>query len=129
MKTEQTLCSPKVYGRLELTNFADYWAMLGSVPPAHRAGGAFACGEPYADRIRFGGEFPDEEAGDIVYHCYFAVEGDGYDESNTYLHGYFTLKDYKAVTREQLRDAATIEAFASDEARETRVDLLTGKDC
>lgn len=108
MKTECSLFSPKSYGKLELTTFADYWDMLNCVPPRHRIGGRFVVGEEYADRWQFGGEFPDETANRPVYDCYFAVEGNGYDENDTYVHGYFTIADYKAVTQNQLRESIAI---------------------
>lgn len=107
MKTEQSLCSPKQYGTLVPTTFREYWDMLNCVPPRHRTGGRFAVGEAYADRWQFGGEFPDETAHRPVYSCYFAVEGNGYDENDSYVCGYFTLVDYLAVTQAQLRTIAT----------------------
>lgn len=106
MKTECSLCSPKQYGTLELTTYKEYWDMLNCVPPRHRTGGRFAVGEEYADRWQFGGEFPDATANHSVYACYFAVEGNGYDETDTYVCGYFTLLDYIAVTQAQLRAVA-----------------------
>ena len=106
MKTECSLCTPKQYGTLELSNFAEYWEMLGCVPPRHQAGGRFAVGEPYADRWQFGGEFPDDEQHHIVYACYFAIDGDNSNENGIYVFGYFTLKDYKAVTQGRLLAAA-----------------------
>lgn len=103
MKTECSLCQPKTYGTLTLTTFQEYWDMLNCVPPRARSGGRFAVGEEMADRWQFGGEFPDETANRPVYACYFAVEGNGYDENDTYVTGYFTLNDFKAVTQAQLR--------------------------
>ena len=61
-------------------------------------------GEAYADRWQFGGEFPDGDAHRAVYACYYAVEGNGYDETDTYVCGYFTLQDYRAVTQAELRN-------------------------
>lgn len=107
MKTECSLCSPKQYGTLELTTYKEYWDMLNCVPPKHRTGGRFAVGEEMADRWQFGGEFPDATANHAVYACYFAVEGNGYDETDTYVCGYFTLLDYIAVNQAQLRAVAT----------------------
>ena len=106
MKTEPSLCSPKQYGTLVLTTYAEYWDMLGAVPPRRRNGGRFAVGEEYAARWQFGGEFPDDTAQDPVYACYFAVEGDGYDDNDTYVCGYFTLQDYRAVTQHQTRSVS-----------------------
>lgn len=76
--------------------------MLECVPPRDQRGGRFAVGEPYADRWQFGGEFPDEEQHHIVYSCYFAVNRNDSDENGIYVCGYFTLKDYRSVTQEQL---------------------------
>lgn len=92
------LCSPKTYGKLEVTTKERYHEMLGCVPPAHRAGERFAVGEAYADRWQFDGEFSAEDQYNAVFDCYYEIDG-------TFLHGYFTIKDYKAVTIEQLRAA------------------------
>lgn len=124
MKTECSLCSPKSYGTLELTTFADYWDMLNCVPPRHQGGGRFVVGEEYADRWQFGGEFPDETANRPVYDCYFAVEGNGHDENDTYVHGYFTIADYKAVTQTQLREATTIITLEITETRPERLRVV-----
>lgn len=102
MKTEQSLTSPKAYGTLEPTTEERFYEMLECVPPAHMAGGRFAVGEPYADRYQFGGEFDDDEMCREVYDCYYQI---GRDDNATFLHGYFTIKDYKDVTVEQLKAA------------------------
>ncbi len=103
MKTEMSLTTPQAYGALEVTTEEHYWDMLECVPPAHMSRGCFAVGEPYADRYQFGGEFDDDQAYREVFDCFYEF---GSDDGKTYwLHGFFTLKDYRAVTRKQLEDA------------------------
>lgn len=106
MKTVCTLTSPKKYGSLELTTFRRYWERLNCVPPRHRMHGRFAVGEAYADRWRFGGEFPDGTADRPVYDCYFAVESDGYDEDDVYVRAFLTLADYLCISQHEIREAA-----------------------
>ena len=99
MKTTTNLCTPQVYGKLEPTTEERYWEMLEVLPPAHMMRGGFAVGEPYADRIHFGGEFEDEDAFLEVFNCYYQL---GSEPNAKFLHGFFTLKDYEAVTRADL---------------------------
>jgi hypothetical protein len=103
---KSTLSTPKQYGKLKRTTFAQYWERLGCVPPALTQRNAFAVGEAYADRYQFGGTFPEATAHHPVFECFWCLSGDDTDPDGTFVCGFFTLLEFLFVPRAQL-EAAT----------------------
>jgi hypothetical protein len=104
---KSTLSTPKQYGKLKRTTFAQYWERLGCVPPALTQRNAFAVGEAYADRCQFGGTFSEATAHHPVFECFWCLSGDDTDPDGTFVCGFFTLLEFLFVPRAQLEAAAT----------------------